>query len=249
MRTRLCCPPESVLRQEAHCLPSSRFGTATVRAGAQVGCGAGNTVFPLLGLHPGIRVYACDFSPTAVELVKAHPEYAGGRVAAFVADATAAPLAAEAGGPVPAPGVDICTLIFVLSAIHPDKMPQASPRGPAADVFTSVLALRDGFIVVEGECWGTALARFHVLCRVPGKNQTGGGQRRCSAAARRACAGAGLRGRRPGAAAHGCRRAAPAPWGQLLRAPGAGTTRSCGVCVRTCVRACTCTCACVCVFV
>jgi 2-polyprenyl-3-methyl-5-hydroxy-6-metoxy-1,4-benzoquinol methylase len=42
---------------------------------AQVGCGAGNSAFPLLALNPQLRVYACDFSPRAVELVKAHPEY------------------------------------------------------------------------------------------------------------------------------------------------------------------------------
>ena len=44
----------------------------------QVGCGAGNTVFPLLQLNPQLRVYASDFSPTAVELVKAHPAYKSG---------------------------------------------------------------------------------------------------------------------------------------------------------------------------
>lgn len=42
---------------------------------AQVGCGAGNSVFPLLDINPQSYVYACDFSPRAVELVKAHPAY------------------------------------------------------------------------------------------------------------------------------------------------------------------------------
>ena len=66
----------------------------------QVGCGVGNTVFPILEVnaHPDTRVYACDFSSTAVELVKKHPEYAtpgvtneerhGGRCNAFVCDIT-----------------------------------------------------------------------------------------------------------------------------------------------------------------
>lgn len=36
----------------------------------QVGCGAGNTIFPLVATFPDIFVYACDFSPRAVSLVK-----------------------------------------------------------------------------------------------------------------------------------------------------------------------------------
>lgn len=45
---------------------------------SQVGCGAGNTVYPLLNVNPQLRVYACDFSPKAVQLVQAHPAYASG---------------------------------------------------------------------------------------------------------------------------------------------------------------------------
>jgi 2-polyprenyl-3-methyl-5-hydroxy-6-metoxy-1,4-benzoquinol methylase len=44
----------------------------------QVGCGAGNTVYPLLEVNPELRVYACDFSPKAVQLVQAHPGYSSG---------------------------------------------------------------------------------------------------------------------------------------------------------------------------
>ena len=55
-----------------------------------MGCGAGNSVWPLLDLNPGAVVYACDFAPSAVALVRQHPRYAssGGRVHAFVADVT-----------------------------------------------------------------------------------------------------------------------------------------------------------------
>ena len=44
----------------------------------QVGCGVGNTVFPLLELNPSLKVYCCDFAPSAIELVKQHPGYASG---------------------------------------------------------------------------------------------------------------------------------------------------------------------------
>lgn len=36
----------------------------------QVGCGAGNTIFPVIASYPDAFVYACDFSPRAIELVK-----------------------------------------------------------------------------------------------------------------------------------------------------------------------------------
>ncbi|XP_020529560.1 methyltransferase-like protein 6 isoform X2 [Amborella trichopoda] len=38
---------------------------------SEVGCGAGNTVFPLISTFPNIFVHACDFSQRAIDLVKA----------------------------------------------------------------------------------------------------------------------------------------------------------------------------------
>jgi hypothetical protein len=38
----------------------------------------GNTAFPLLEVNPQLTVYACDFSPRAIEIVQAHPAYASG---------------------------------------------------------------------------------------------------------------------------------------------------------------------------
>ena len=86
-----------------------------------MGCGAGNTLFPLLDANPSAFAYACDFSPSAVRLVHAHAAYARGRARAFVADITQP--GALAGG-VPGGAADVCTLVFVLSAISPEKMPQ-----------------------------------------------------------------------------------------------------------------------------
>ncbi|XP_047266143.1 uncharacterized methyltransferase C3H7.11 isoform X4 [Capsicum annuum] len=36
----------------------------------EVGCGAGNTIFPLISTFPKLYVHACDFSPNAITLVK-----------------------------------------------------------------------------------------------------------------------------------------------------------------------------------
>lgn len=48
----------------------------------------GNTTWPLLELNSHATMYACDFAPTAVDLVRRHPAYACGRLTAFVADIT-----------------------------------------------------------------------------------------------------------------------------------------------------------------
>ena len=41
----------------------------------EVGCGTGNTVFPLLAANPNLFLHCCDFAAAAVELVKTNPEF------------------------------------------------------------------------------------------------------------------------------------------------------------------------------
>ncbi|XP_034409146.1 tRNA N(3)-methylcytidine methyltransferase METTL6 [Cyclopterus lumpus] len=84
----------------------------------EAGCGVGNCIFPLLEDDRHIFVYACDFSPRAVEFVKKNPLYCPERCSAFQCDLTSDDLREN----VPQGSVDIVTLIFVLSAVHPDKM-------------------------------------------------------------------------------------------------------------------------------
>ncbi|XP_074334657.1 tRNA N(3)-methylcytidine methyltransferase trm141 isoform X2 [Apium graveolens] len=94
------------------------FSGAGNKVVLEVGCGAGNTIFPLVATYPDIFVQACDFSPRAVELVKMHKDFTETRVNAFVCDLTAEDLSKHVS---PA-SVDIVTMIFVLSAVSPEKM-------------------------------------------------------------------------------------------------------------------------------
>ncbi|KAH7855960.1 hypothetical protein Vadar_031018 [Vaccinium darrowii] len=85
----------------------------------EVGCGAGNTIFPLIATYPTIFVHACDFSPRAVNLVKAHKDFMETQVNAFVCDLTADDLSKQ----ISPSSVDLVTMVFVLSAVSPEKMP------------------------------------------------------------------------------------------------------------------------------
>ncbi|XP_061674986.1 tRNA N(3)-methylcytidine methyltransferase METTL6 isoform X2 [Syngnathoides biaculeatus] len=84
----------------------------------EAGCGVGNCIFPLLEDQDNIFVYACDFSPRAVDFVKKNPLYRADRCSVFQCDLTRDDLRHD----VPEGSVDAATLIFVLSAIHPNKM-------------------------------------------------------------------------------------------------------------------------------
>ncbi|OWF44747.1 Methyltransferase-like protein 2 [Mizuhopecten yessoensis] len=92
----------------------------------EVGCGVGNTVFPVLRTNndPNLMIYCCDFSSTAIQLVKEHPEYIPRRCHAFVSDIT------DSSTPLPFPegSLDLIILIFVLSAVHPDRMQDVVDR-------------------------------------------------------------------------------------------------------------------------
>ncbi|XP_013371134.1 PREDICTED: methyltransferase-like protein 6 isoform X3 [Chinchilla lanigera] len=84
----------------------------------EAGCGVGNCLFPLLEEDLNIFAYACDFSPRAVEYVKQNPLYNTERCKVFQCDLTKDDLVDH----VPRESVDAVMLIFVLSAVHPEKM-------------------------------------------------------------------------------------------------------------------------------
>ncbi|KAF8329376.1 S-adenosyl-L-methionine-dependent methyltransferase [Cantharellus anzutake] len=93
----------------------------------EIGCGAGNSVFPLLtaNRNPYLRIFACDYAPEAIKIVKDNPLYASpaiGTIAASVWDLASLdslPEGIEEGQ------VDMAILIFVLSALSPKEWHRA----------------------------------------------------------------------------------------------------------------------------
>lgn len=91
----------------------------------EVGCGAGNTMFPVLqnNENPDLRIIGVDFSKQAVKIVRESEHFSSKNAQAEVWDL------AEPTGELP-PGVephsvDIVVMIFVFSALAPDQWKQA----------------------------------------------------------------------------------------------------------------------------
>jgi tRNAThr (cytosine32-N3)-methyltransferase len=88
----------------------------------EIGCGAGNTFFPIVRQKiPNLFVYGCDYSSTAVEIVKNHPEYDEHHGKAFVYDISSPDLPSF----IPPASIDIISCVFVLSALHPNTWENA----------------------------------------------------------------------------------------------------------------------------
>jgi len=94
----------------------------------ELGCGAGNTLFPVLRLNRNeeICIHGCDFSRKAVELVRAQEEFVKeaerGRVCASVYDLSqrdTLPEGVEEGS------VDAVIMVFVFSALSPEQWADA----------------------------------------------------------------------------------------------------------------------------
>jgi len=83
----------------------------------EAGCGVGNTFFPLKQEIPNMFVHACDFSERAVQFIKKNESFDESWCHPFTCDLTQDSLHSQ----VRASSVDIASLIFVLSAVHPDK--------------------------------------------------------------------------------------------------------------------------------
>ena len=89
----------------------------------EVGCGVGNTTFPLIqwDQHKKMFLYTSDYSSVAVDVLKNDEKYDPSRMIAFQWDITQPP------PPVAPPvgSLDIVICIYVLSALHPSQAKQA----------------------------------------------------------------------------------------------------------------------------
>lgn len=102
---------------------SPKLGQAGVKRVFEIGCGAGNTLFPLLeqSKNPDLFVYAADYSSAAVQVVQNNPLYDPKRSLAFVWDLSSS----ETPSVIQPGSIDIVVLIFVLSALAPEEWDQA----------------------------------------------------------------------------------------------------------------------------
>ncbi|KAK1145392.1 hypothetical protein N8T08_004267 [Aspergillus melleus] len=117
------------LRQEFPVLADVTTAGAGRQVVLEVGAGAGNTAFPLLlnNANEELMVHACDFSKTAVQVMRDSEHYNPKFMAADVWDVSAAPDENQNALP---PGltegsVDVVILIFIFSALAPNQWEQA----------------------------------------------------------------------------------------------------------------------------
>lgn len=92
----------------------------------EVGAGAGNTAFPILTTNhnPNLKVHACDYSKTAVEVMRNSDQYNTGHVGEMQADVWDA-ASDELPPGISEESVDIVMMIFIFSALEPSQWDQA----------------------------------------------------------------------------------------------------------------------------
>lgn len=111
------------LQQEFPILAAVSQEDAGPKVILEIGAGAGNTAFPILAnnKNPHLKIHACDYSKTAVEVMRKHEDYEIQPIQADVWDVSGddLPPGLEEGS------VDVAIMIFIFSALSPDQWAQA----------------------------------------------------------------------------------------------------------------------------
>ncbi|ODV92823.1 hypothetical protein CANCADRAFT_1418 [Tortispora caseinolytica NRRL Y-17796] len=91
----------------------------------EIGCGAGNTLFPILSENnnPDLKIIGADYSPRAVQIVKEHELFDPKHASAHVWDLANPDLTLPEG--VAPHSIDIIVLVFVFSALSPNEWEHA----------------------------------------------------------------------------------------------------------------------------
>lgn len=87
----------------------------TTKIFCELGCGVGNTIFPLAQKYPNLQMFGFDFAPKAIELLRKSADFDPKRMTVEVCDLVKDAIPANFDSP------DFCSLIFVLSAISPEN--------------------------------------------------------------------------------------------------------------------------------
>lgn len=108
----------------------------------EIGCGVGNFIWPLIKAGLGYNFYACDFSPVALDILKSEELYDPNKLQVFQSDLT------EPNGlldklPDSSVRFHLASLIFVLSAINPEKMATAFANVYQVMADDGILLFRD----------------------------------------------------------------------------------------------------------
>ena len=111
------------LQQEFPILKEMTRKDAGPKVLLEVGAGAGNTCFPVIkgNENEELMVYACDFSPKAISLIRGSDAYDEEHLRAEIWDvaSSALPPGLEDGS------VDVILMVFIFSALHPTQWEQA----------------------------------------------------------------------------------------------------------------------------
>jgi len=83
-----------------------------------IGCGVGNSLFPLLESNPRLYIFALDFSPLAIDLIKKNELFDKTRCLPLVCDITK-----SIPEMIHESSIDYILMIFMLSAVSPEVMP------------------------------------------------------------------------------------------------------------------------------
>lgn len=93
----------------------------------EIGCGAGNTFFPVLNQNknPELKIFGCDYSSVAVDLIKANESFERNKGIAYSSVWDVANEEGQIPENMEPNSCDIVIMVFIFSALHPDQWKRA----------------------------------------------------------------------------------------------------------------------------